>query len=548
MSLATSFPSHTQIDSSTSSQLRRDLPIMLARNQASCRLALLRRSVAVGVTSSTPRAHADRYLCRTLATVQHPPSSFSIHSLFPSEPTAPHVTTSQVPGPASRSTSSSIASFQDERTHVLVADYASSLGNYIVDADGNTLLDVYAQIASIPVGYNNPYLLEMARSELFARMAVNRMALGVFPPKEWQQLVQEGFLSVAPKGLDQVFTAMCGSCANETAFKAAFMAYRHRQRKAEGSSAGGEFSPEELSSCMTNSAPGSPDLSILSFRSAFHGRLFGSLSATRSKAIHKLDIPSFPWPMVDWPAVKYPLEEHVEENRQAEQATLDAVRETIRTNKREGRHEVAAVVIEPIASEGGDLHASPEFFRGLRQVTREEGVYMIVDEVQTGVGATGRFWAHEKWGLGEAEGEAPDFVTFSKKMQVSGDPGGSVGRRRKRLDADGSRIFHLDIVLRSGRRLLPQTLHTTFSRLPQFQHMDGRPYSSDASGDSNPMHSRTRLGGAHRSCRRQALSRTDVACQCWRQNSQPSRQRRWHVYRLGYDGCGDARQVARQDA
>jgi len=79
---------------------------------------------------------------------------------------------------------------------------------------------------------------------------------------------------------------------------------------------------------------------------------------------------------------------------------------------------VAAVIIEPIASEGGDKHASPDFFKGLRKITKENGVSLIVDEVQTGVGATGTFWAHEKWGL-KAE-DAPDFVTFSKKMQAAG--------------------------------------------------------------------------------------------------------------------------------
>jgi hypothetical protein len=77
----------------------------------------------------------------------------------------------------------------------------------------------------------------------------------------------------------------CGSCANESAFKAAFMTYRHRQRQSSGEP---EFTPEEMSSCMRNAAPGSPDLTVLSFTSAFHGRLFGSLSATRSKAIHKV--------------------------------------------------------------------------------------------------------------------------------------------------------------------------------------------------------------------------------------------------------------------
>ncbi len=85
-------------------------------------------------------------------------------------------------------------------------------------------------------------------------------------------------------------SSRCGSCANESAFKAAFMVYRHRQRQRAGlaSSSGPEFSPEEMASCMKNQAPGSPALSVLSFTSAFHGRLFGSLSATRSKAIHKV--------------------------------------------------------------------------------------------------------------------------------------------------------------------------------------------------------------------------------------------------------------------
>ena len=79
---------------------------------------------------------------------------------------------------------------------------------------------------------------------------------------------------------------------------------------------------------------------------------------------------------------------------------------------------VAAVIIEPVLSEGGDKHASPAYFRQLRLLAKKHGAYFIVDEVQTGVGATGKFWAHEHWGL--QEGEEPDFMTFSKKMQASG--------------------------------------------------------------------------------------------------------------------------------
>lgn len=82
--------------------------------------------------------------------------------------------------------------------------------------------------------------------------------------------------------------------------------------------------------------------------------------------------------MVDWPELKYPLSDHIAENRAAESATLAQVEEIIQHAKRTQDRPVAAVVVEPIASEGGDLHASPEFFRGLRKITKENGVFLIV--------------------------------------------------------------------------------------------------------------------------------------------------------------------------
>ncbi len=93
--------------------------------------------------------------------------------------------------------------------------------------------------------------------------------------------------------------------ANEGAFKAAFMNYMHKERKGALT-----FTQEELSSCMINAAPGTPHLSIMSFTGGFHGRSLGALSATRSKAIHKVDIPAFHWPVAPFPQLKYPLEEH----------------------------------------------------------------------------------------------------------------------------------------------------------------------------------------------------------------------------------------------
>jgi 4-aminobutyrate aminotransferase/(S)-3-amino-2-methylpropionate transaminase len=104
------------------------------------------------------------------------------------------------------------------------------------------------------------------------------------------------------------------------------------------------------------------------------------LSTTRSKAVHKLDIPSFNWPQAPFPALKYPLDKHEAENAAEEKRCLDKVEELIKT----WQFPVAGLIVEPIQSEGGDNHASAAFFQGLRDITQKHNVTLIVDEVQTG--------------------------------------------------------------------------------------------------------------------------------------------------------------------
>ncbi|KAJ1856210.1 hypothetical protein GGH12_002689 [Coemansia sp. RSA 1822] len=322
------------------------------------------------------------------------------------EPKEPVLRTS-IPGPLSMAALERLSQLQDTRAALFAGDYTKSVGNYIADADGNMLLDMYCQIASIPVGYNNPRLLQMAQSPEMATMLANRPALGVFPSTEWSSTLEKAFMRVAPTGLDMVFTTAHGSDANELAFKAAFM---HHARKRRGVRA---WSDNELTSVMDNQEPGAPDAAIVSFSHGFHGRTFGALSATRSKAIHKLDIPAFKsWPRVPFPQLQYPLDKFSAENAVEEKRCVDELERVLRTHP----VPIAAIIVEPVQSEGGDRHASPEFFRAIRSITRELDVLMIVDEVQTGCGATGTFWAHEQWGLAEA----PDMVTFSKKMQAAG--------------------------------------------------------------------------------------------------------------------------------
>ena len=235
--------------------------------------------------------------------------------------------------------------------------------------------------------------------------AVNRPALGVLPPDDWQEILT-GLLQARPAGLNYVFTAHCGSSANECAFKAVFMTKAGRLRGQRN------FTDEEIRSALGNAAPGSPQFSILSFSGAFHGRTFGALSTTRSKAIHKLDIPAFNWPMAPFPKVKYPLEEHKLEN---DHESERCIAETERLMD-SWALPVAGVIVEPIQGEGGDNIAPASFFRRLREVTQKRGIALIVDEVQTGGGATGHMWAHEHWGLESP----PDIVVFAKKMQAAG--------------------------------------------------------------------------------------------------------------------------------
>lgn len=329
------------------------------------------------------------------------------------EPEGPIVKT-DIPGPKAVAITKELDQVFDVRAINMLTDYSRSFGNYIADPDGNVLLDVYAQIASIPIGYNNPALIKAAQTSDMVNGLINRPALGNFPPHDWDHILRTGILKVAPKGLNHVFTAMAGSDANETAYKAAFMWRRQHER----GGAHVEFTEEEMHKAMHNQ---SPKLSILSFRSGFHGRLFASLSTTRSKPIHKLDIPAFDWPQATFPQTKYPHDENKEYNRLAERKSLDEVEHLILNY----HVPPCAVIVEPIQSEGGDNHASADFFCKLRELTKKHNVLMIVDEVQTGVGATGKFWAHEHWNLPSP----PDMVTFAKKAQTAGYYYGNVELR-----------------------------------------------------------------------------------------------------------------------
>jgi 4-aminobutyrate aminotransferase / (S)-3-amino-2-methylpropionate transaminase len=173
---------------------------------------------------------------------------------FPNEPPGIQIRTT-VPGPRSKELLTQLNKIQHVGAVHFFVDYAASRGNYLVDADGNTFLDILGQISSLPLGYNHPAIVSAMADPANAAMLAQRPCLGMLPPMDWADRVNRSLMAVAPSGLNEVATMMCGSCSNENAFKAVFIWYQTKMR-------GGPPTEKDMTTCMENAAPGSPNLSI----------------------------------------------------------------------------------------------------------------------------------------------------------------------------------------------------------------------------------------------------------------------------------------------
>ena len=271
-----------------------------------------------------------------------------------------------------------------------VMDFEKSHGSYIVDRlTGKEYLDMFSMFASASVGYNHPYILEKAN--WLGKMAIYKPTLSDVYLQEYADFMDVFSRVAIPKELPYCFFVEGGALAVENALKTAFdWKTRKNWQKDIDKEAG----------------------LVIHFKQSFHGRSGYTLSLTNTSDPRKHQyFPKFEWPRITNPKLNFPItEENLEETIKHEQMALLNIQEAILANP----DEVACIIIEPIQAEGGDNHFRNEFFAELRRICDENEILLILDEVQTGIGMTGKMWAYQDLGI------IPDVISFGKKTQVCG--------------------------------------------------------------------------------------------------------------------------------
>ncbi len=296
----------------------------------------------------------------------------------------------------------------------LVIDLQKSHGSYIYDSRANkTLLDFFTFFASGAIGMNHPKMTTPEFLEKLGRAAVHKPSNSDAYTVEMAEFV-ETFAQIAqPSYLPHAFFIEGGALGNENALKAAFD-WKVRKNFAKGYT-------HEVGT------------QVIHFKHAFHGRTGYTLSLTNSEPVKIQYFPKFNWPRIHNPVLTFPLtESRLEQVKKEEKIAIEQIKKAIVENK----DDIAALIIEPIQAEGGDKHFRKEFFEELRTICDENEIMLIFDEVQVGVGITGKMWAHEYF-------VKPDMMTFGKKLHVCGFVSST------RIDEITENVFHIPSRLNS---------------------------------------------------------------------------------------------------
>lgn len=288
----------------------------------------------------------------------------------------------------------------------IILDLEKSEGSWFVDQrTGSRYLDFFSMYASMAVGYNHPKL--RAACDYLGRVAVQKPSNSDVYTEAMAEFVEIFARIGIPAYLPHAFFIEGGALAVENALKTAFD-WKVRLNFSKG------YREER-------------GRKVVHFKQAFHGRSGYTLSLTNTFDPRKtMYYPKFDWPRIVNPKITFPLEgPHLSEVEASEELAIGQIKEVI---SKEGE-DLAAIIIEPIQGEGGDNHFRNEFFHALRNLCDENELMFIMDEVQTGMALTGKFWAHEHFGV------KPDIISFGKKFQVCGT------LASKRLDQVGCHVF-----------------------------------------------------------------------------------------------------------
>ena len=271
-----------------------------------------------------------------------------------------------------------------------IMDMNKSSGSYIIDeATGDSYLDMFSMFASGSVGYNHPKILE--NKDLLANVSLIKPTLSDLYNTYYADFVDTFNKKAIPKYLPNAFFVEGGALAVENSLKAAFDWKIRKNLKKNIKNKGKQ---------------------VIHFKQAFHGRSGYTLSLTNTTDSRKtMYFPKFNWPRVTNPYINFPLDEDsTKEVINRENASLNEIKNAIKNNL----NDIAAIIIEPIQGEGGDNFFRDEFFVKLREICDENDILFILDEVQTGIGITGKMWAHQYNSV------KPDIICFAKKAQVGG--------------------------------------------------------------------------------------------------------------------------------
>jgi len=298
-----------------------------------------------------------------------------------------------------------------------VIDLEKSHGVWLVDGrDKREYLDLFSMFASMPVGYNHPYILE--QKDRITAAALNKPTNSDVYSTQMAEFVSTMGRVAQPDYLPYAFYVEGGALGVENALKTAF---DWKVRK------------------NLDAGKGEKGSKIIHFKECFHGRTGYTMSLTDSPDPRKtLYFPKFDWPRIENPKIEFPLNSlNLQDVIDREKLAINQIKKAIHDNP----DDIAGLIIEPIQGEGGDNHFRCEFFKELRSLANQEEFLLIYDEVQTGVGISGHMWAHQAFTPNncqcncENSSTAPDIMAFGKKTQVCGIFGG------KRLDEVDDHVF-----------------------------------------------------------------------------------------------------------